>query len=210
MDRELDIALQEIRARISHVDPLLVRLVSFAVQGSAQFQYGIAVRLSGVTILGVPSPARTTGEALDKQTLRFVQVMHAMDLSAGHDDTNWPDIEQVVRDAAMFVNVAKYEDEAYSKLLEYAEKANLDGIPRITDLPDNLVGTAITALAPPKALTLTNAVIQRDDGTSENIDNIRINLSAVEAWWTFELGAPDGSQEALELIQRRAEDQATQ
>ena len=110
----------------------------------------------------------------------------------------------------MFVNVAKYEDEAYSKLLEYAEKANLDGIPRITDLPDNLVGTAITALAPPKALTLTNAVIQRDDGTSENIDNIRINLSAVEAWWTFELGAPDGSQEALELIQRRAEDQATQ
>jgi hypothetical protein len=208
MDRELDIAIQEIRARISQVDPLLVRLVSFAVQGSVQFQYGIAVRLGGVTILGIPSPARTTGEILDRQTLRFVQIMHAMDLSAGREDTNWSDIEQMVHDTAMFVNAAKYEDEAYSKLLEYVEKAKLDGVPRIADLPDNLITSAITALAPPKALTLTNAVIRRDNGTNENIENIRINLSAVEAWWTFELGAPEDSQDALAWIQRRAEGQA--
>ena len=210
MDHELSVALQEIRARISQVDPLLVRLASFAIQGTAHFQYGIAVRLGGVTILGVPSPAKTTGEILDGQTLRFAQVMHAIDLSAGRGQTNWPDIEQMIRDTPMFANAAKYEDEAYSKLLEYVEQAGLDKIPPIADLPDNLIATAVTAMAPPKALTLTNVVIQKDNGTSENVDNIRINLSAVEAWWTFELGVPEDSQEAFELIQQKAGNQAAQ
>jgi hypothetical protein len=209
MDRDLDIALREIRARITQADPLLVNLVRFAAQGSANFQYGIAVRLGAVTIYGVPSPATTTGQVLDEQTLRFVQVMHAMDLSDGREETNWPDIEQMIRDKAMFANAAKSADEAYSKIVEYAEEADLDEIPEIGKFPDHLVATAITALAPPKAFTLINAEIRKDDGTSESVENIRINLSAVEAWWTFELSAPDGSQEALEQVQRRAEERAS-
>jgi hypothetical protein len=204
MDRELKISLKEIRARITQVDPLLVQLINLAVQGSVPIQYGIAVRLGGATIHGIPSLASATGEILDEQTVRFVQVMHAISLTEGAGNGSWPEMEKQVRDAAMFTNRARRGDEAYGKLLDYLAEKGIDRMPEITEMPDELVDTAIVALAPPKALTLTNAVIEKDNGTSENIENIRINLSAVEAWWTFELGVPEPSQEALARIRRKS------
>lgn len=206
MDRELDIALKEIRARISQVDPLLVRLISFAVQGSFPVQYGIAVRLGGATVFGIASPTSATGEALDKQTLRFVQIMHAMDVSADHGDKAWSELENQIRASPTFTNAGKYDDEAYGKLLDHVQESELTRMPNLADLPDDLVDTAIYALTPPKALTLTSAVIQKDNGTSEKVDNIRINLSSIEAWWPFELAAPEEIEDALARIEQSGDD----
>lgn len=201
MDRDLAIALKEIRQRISRVDPLLVRLINLA-HGTIPIQYGVSVRLGGATISGIPAPSDTTGEILDKQTLRFVQIMHAMSLAAGHGEGTWPEIEGMIREARTFLETAKDEDNADSRLMSYMSDNKLEQWPKIADLPDELVDDAISTWAPPKAFTLTNATIMKDNGRSEEIGNIRINLASVEAWWTFDLGVPEGTQDALAQIQQ--------
>jgi hypothetical protein len=205
MDRKLDVALTEIRTRISQADPLLVRLINFAVRENTIIQYGVAVRLGGITVLGIPSPSHTTGEILDTQTLRFVQMLHAADVSVGKGDGNWPEVERNLRVSPMFASDAKSDDEAYSKLSEKLKSPEFEGIGDIAELPEDLAAEAILAFAPPKALTLTSAIIRKDDGMTEDVGNIRINLSAIEAWWVFDLNPAEGTEDALAKIQHSEE-----
>jgi hypothetical protein len=206
MDRELELALTEIRARISQADPLLIRLIKFAIRDTTVFQYGIAVRLGAVTIYGVPSPSRSTGEVLDGQTLRFVQMLHAVDVSAGRGEGDWPAIEKALRRSSIFTSQAKSDDEAYSKITDKLESSEFKDVSNFADLPDDLASEAVYAFAPPKAFTLTDAIIRKDNGTTEDIGNIRINLSSVEAWWVFDLRPAEGIEDALAEIQRSEED----
>lgn len=205
MDRKLDIALAEIRTRISQADPLLVRLINFAVRENTVVQYGIAVRLGGITIVGIPSPSSTTGEILDRQTLRFAQMLHAADVSVGKGDGNWPAVEKTLRESSIFASDAKSDDEAYTKLSEKLSGPEFEGISDIAELPEDLAAEAVLAFAPPKALTLTSATIRRDDGTTENVDNIRISLASIEAWWAFDLNPAQGTEDALARIQHSEE-----
>jgi hypothetical protein len=205
MDRKLDTALTGIRARISQADPLLIRLINFAVRENTIVQYGIAVRLGGVTVLGIPSPSSTTGEILDRQTLRFVQMLHAADVTSGKGDGSWPAIEKALRESSMFTSDAKSDDEAYSRITEKLNSPEFEGVSDFADLPEDLAEATVLAFAPPKALTLTSAVIRKDDGTIENVGNMRINLSSIEAWWTFDLTPAEGTEDALAEIQQREE-----
>jgi hypothetical protein len=205
MDHELDVALREIRARISQIDPLLVRLVNFATRSSAHFQYGLAVRLGGVTVSGIPASSVTTAEILDKQTLRFIQSMQAVDVSAGGDGGKWPEIVKSYREIMMFAQEATSDDEIYAKLNEKLDSDEFKNVKCIADLPDDMTDDVLYAFAPPKAFTLTNVVIQRDGGATEEVPNMRINMSAVEAWWVFDLGIPEDSREAFSEILREEE-----
>ena len=206
MDRELSIALKEIRQRISQVDPLLARLVNLA-HGSIPIQYGVSVRIGAATISGIPAPGSVTGELLDRQTLRFVQIMHALSVTAGIDDGSWSEIEDLVREAKTFLETANHEVDANSRLLSYVSNAKLERLPNIADLPDELIDDAVAAWAPPKAFTLTNATIVKDNGTQENLGTIRISLARVEAWWTFDLAIPDGAQDTFAQIQQKDDNQ---
>lgn len=196
MDRDFDIVLTQIRDRISQADPLLAALVQ-----SHEIQYGITVRLAGVTISGIPSPSVTTGAEIDRQALGFAQALHAISISTGEGDGHWPELEKLIRESAMFTKLARRADDARDRVSEYTQSADLDETPQIQELPDHLVRDALIAYAPPKFFTLTSAVIQRDDGTTQEIDNMRVNLAAVEAWWTFDLSVPEEAQEALAQLQ---------
>jgi hypothetical protein len=105
----------------------------------------------------------------------------------------------------IFASDAKSDDEAYSKLSEKLKSPEFEGIGDIAELPEDLAAEAILAFAPPKALTLTSAIIRKDDGMTEDVGNIRINLSAIEAWWVFDLNPAEGTEDALAKIQHSEE-----
>lgn len=203
MDRELRIALQEIKQRITRVDPMLVRLINFAVKGSAQVQYGLALRMGSATVFGIPASSTTTGEVLDRETLTFAQALHAVDVAAGKGDGHWPNIENQLRELAMFTKEAQSDDDSYGKFIDYLASSETQSTGSdVASFPDEMTDDAISASTPPKALTLTNVVMVKDSGGTDELDNIRINLSSIDAWWTFELGVPEGAGKAFARIRQ--------
>lgn len=191
MDRELDLRLKEIRGRISQADPLLVRLLNIAAASPASIQYGLVLILDGVTVRGIPSPSSSTGELLDMQSIRYLRSMQALAISAGGDAGSWPQIIQWYKEASPYQTQAKNDDEAQSKVLAEIGDTPIKDLTELLDRPD-LAEEAINAFIPPKAFTLINAQIRPTDGNAwESVPNIRVSLSSVRVWWTFDLGVPE-------------------
>jgi hypothetical protein len=179
MDRELDLRLNEIRGRISQADPLLVRLLNFATHFANPFQYGLVLILDGVTVMGTPGPSTSTGEILDRQTVRYFRSIYSQ---------------------------AKRADEAQAKVYEKMGSAVINDLTELLDRPDNLADEAVEAFIPPKAFTLINAsMLQVNSNTWQSVPNMRVSISAVRAWWTFDLGVPDQVKEILAQLEAEAD-----
>ncbi len=207
MDQELDLRLKELRGRISQVDPLLVRLLNFATSAPGPIQYGLVLLLDGVIVSGVPESSTLTGEVLDNQSLKFFQSMQAMDISAGGDGGNWPEIINIYQEISPFSSQAKKDSEARTDFLKKIGDTEFKDPTELLDHPDNLAEEAVYVLIPPKAFTLRDVQI-RSGGTGiwENVPSMRVNLSSVQAWWTFDLGVPEEAREALAKLQQNAEE----
>jgi hypothetical protein len=208
MDRKLDLRLKEIRGRISQADPLLVLLLNVAVGTEAQIQFGLVLVLDGMTVMGVPGPSASTGEVLDRQSARFFRSMQAISMSTGGDGEVWSQLIDWVKETSPFLSQAKNDDEAHSKVHEKVGDVEIDDWADLLDRDDNLAEEAAKAFTPPKAFTLTNAQIRPVNGdTWESIPNMRVNLSSVRAWWTFDLGVPEEAQEILASLEKNAENE---
>lgn len=205
MDRKLDLRLKEIRGRISQADPLLVQLLNVAVGTEAQIQFGLVLVLDGMTVMGVPGPSASTGEVLDRQSARFFRSMQAISMSTGGDGESWSQLIDWVKETAPFQSQAENDDEAHSKVYEKVGGVEIDDWADLLDRDDNLAEEAANAFTPPKAFTLTNARVRPVNGDSwESVPNMRVNLSSVRAWWTFDLGVPEEAQEILTSLEKDA------
>jgi hypothetical protein len=208
MDRKLDLRLKEIRGRISQADPLLVRLLTVAVGSTVQIQYGLVLVLDGMTVMGIPGPNASTGEVLDRQTARFFRSMQAISMSTGGDGEFWSQMIDWVKEASPFQSQAKNDDEARSKVHEKVGDVAIDDWAELLDRDDNLAEEAANAFTPPKAFTLINAHVRLVNGdTWESVPNMRVNLSSVRAWWTFDLAVPEEAQEILASLEKGAENE---
>jgi hypothetical protein len=206
MDRELDLRLKEIRGRISQADPLLVRLLNFATHFANPFQYGLVLILDGVTVMGTPGPSTSTGEILDRQTVRYFRSMQAMDISVGRDGRGWRETVEWFEQNPLFYSQAKRADEAQAKVYEKMGSAVINDLTELLDRPDNLADEAVEAFIPPKAFTLINAsMLQVNSNTWQSVPNMRVSISAVRAWWTFDLGVPDQVKEILAQLEAEAD-----
>jgi hypothetical protein len=206
MDRELDLRLKEIRARISEADPLLVRLLNFATTSPAAFQYGLVLILDGVTVMGIPGPSASTGKILDKQSVRYIRSMQALAMSTGGDAGSWPQIIQWYRESSPYQTQAENSDEAQPKVLEEIGDTEVNDLTELLDRPE-LAERAVNAFAPPKAFTLINARIRPISGdTWESVPNIRVSLPSVRAWWTFDLGVPEEAQDMFAKLEKDGEE----
>lgn len=207
MDREFDLRLKEIRGRISQADPLLVQLVNFASTFSFPIQYGLVLLLDGVTVMGIPAPSASTGKALDDQSVRFFRSMQAIAISSGDDSDQWPEIIDWYRENSPFFTAAKEGDEGRSKLMERLGDHTIEDVTNPLEYPEDLASEAAGVFTPPKAFTLTSARVRPTGGAIwEDVPNMRVNLSAVRAWWTFELNPPEEASETFTRLEKEARD----
>ena len=202
IDQELnDLRLKEIRGRISQADPLLVSLVNFA-RHTSPFQYGSVLLLDGVMITGVPGPSASTGEILDRQSVKFLRSMQAMNISAGLDSAAWQETIEWFKQNRLFYSQAKTDDEGQSKVYEKLGNVAINDLTELLDRPDDLADEAVNAFIPPKAFTLVDARIRpASNDTWQEVPNIRVSFSSVRAWWTFDLGVPDQVKEILAQLE---------
>jgi hypothetical protein len=206
MERELDLRLKEIRGRISQADPLLVRLLNFAASPAVSLEYGLVLILDGITVMGIPGPSASTGEVLDGQSVRFFRSMQAIAMSTGGDGGNWPEIINWYKKASPYRTQARIDDEGQSKIYEKIGNAAISDPLELLDQPGNLAEEAADAFIPPKAFTLINAHIRPFSSvTWENVPNMRVSLSSVRAWWTFDLDVPEEAKAILDALEKDAE-----
>jgi len=109
------------------------------------------------------------------------------------------------RRSSPFLSLAKEDNEIEADFLKKIGDTEFSEPTELLDRPENLAEEAVYASIPPKAFTLRDARMRSGTGVWENVPSMRINLSSVQAWWTFDLGVPEEAREALAKMQQDAE-----
>jgi hypothetical protein len=190
MDHELDLRLEEIRGRISPVDPLLASLINTTARVGLDIQLGLVFVLGGATVRGVPVKSVKTGEVLDRDARWFFQVIRAMALAAGSEESDWEEYQEISSAWNSFTELGDREVTKRAELFEAIDARGIGALADVTELPDDLAREAVAVLSPAKAVTLESAEIRIGEGTWEPIGLMRVQLAQVQAWWTFSLPVP--------------------